>query len=180
MRLKMSSRIRIHFLVLLLILISGCAPVISPELRAKVDPSLTFAEVLQNPDAHKGKIVLWGGEIVQVIPQNGTTGFKVLQMPLGLREKPVDASASEGKFLVLVKQFIDLSIFQNGKKITVAGEIEGVARKGEIKSLSETDSQYPLILSKQIYLWKGFYSVFCPPPPAGSWWYNPSEQMLRF
>ena len=176
----MSPRIRMHFLVLLLLLISGCAPVISLELRAKVDPSLTFREVLQTPDAYQGKIVLWGGEIIQVMPQNGTTGFKVLQMPLGWREKPIGASGSEGKFLVLVKEFVDLSVFQNGKKITVAGKIEGAARKGEIKSLSDTDYEYPLILSKEIHLWKGFYSYSGTPPPAGLWWYNPSEQMLRF
>ena len=176
----MSSRIRIHYLVLLLVLISGCAPVISPELRAKVDPSLTFREVLQNPDAYQGRMVLWGGEIIQVMPQNGTTGFKVSQMPLSWREKPIGTSASERKFLVLVKEFVDLSVFQNGKKITVAGEIEGVARKGKIRSLSETDYEYPLILSKEIHLWKGLYPYSGPPSPADPWWYNPSEQMLRF
>lgn len=176
----MSSRIRIHFLVLLFILISGCAPVISPELRAKVDRSLTFTEVLQNPDAYKEKIVLWGGKIIQVLPQDGTTYVEVLQMPLGWRKKPEDAWASEGKFVILAKELIDLSRFRKGEKVTVVGEIQGAVKGDDIKSLGEMNYRYPVILSKQTHLWKGLYPYSSLPPPVDPGWYNPYEHMLRF
>jgi starvation-inducible outer membrane lipoprotein len=56
-RVKRFHRILIFSLILL---ISGCAHVISKDLRTKADPSLTFEQVLQNPNTYQGKTVLWG------------------------------------------------------------------------------------------------------------------------
>jgi starvation-inducible outer membrane lipoprotein len=70
------------FGLLLLILFSGCTP-ISKELRAQTDRTVGFQQVFQNPEAHKGKIVIWGGEIIETINQkDGTTLIVVLQRPL--------------------------------------------------------------------------------------------------
>lgn len=148
---------------------------------AKVDSYLTFKEVLQNPDAYKGKTVLWGGKVIQVLPQDGTTFIEVLQMPLGWRRKPEEAYASEGKFLILVRKFLDFSQFDKVKKITVAGEIQGAVKGEEIKSLTERGYRYPIILSEEIHLWKEYlYPYSSPQPYLGPWWYDPSERSLRF
>ncbi len=70
------------FGLLLLILFSGCTP-ISKELRAQTDRTVGFQQVFQNPEACKGKIVIWGGEIIETINQkDGTTLIVVLQRPL--------------------------------------------------------------------------------------------------
>ncbi len=45
---------------LMVFLISGCSHVISGDLRANVDSSLTFTQVLENPAAYKGNSVVWG------------------------------------------------------------------------------------------------------------------------
>jgi outer membrane lipoprotein len=83
------SRAYLYFLFFFFILTSGCSHVISDTLRARVDPSLTFREVFQNPNAYKGKIVVWGGEILQTLPQKDrTTLIEVLDWPLGWRGKP--------------------------------------------------------------------------------------------
>src|SRR4030067_507319 len=110
--------------LLLFVFVSSCAPVISPELRGKVDSTLTFEQVLQSPDMYKGKFVLWGGEI-----QGATLGE-------------------------------------------------------QIKSVSEKDYRYPLLLSKQIHLWKEYFSPYSslPPPrsPHDPYRYDPSDRPLRF
>ena len=162
-------------------LLSGCAPIISRNLLAKVDSSLTFKKVLQNPDAYKGKIVLWGGKVIQVLPQDGTTFIEVLQMPLGWRKKPEEAHSSEGKFLILVKELLDFSQFDRGRKITVAGEIQGAVTGEEIKSVTERGYRYPVILCEEIHLWKEYlYPYSSSQPYLGPWWYDPSERPLRF
>jgi outer membrane lipoprotein len=80
----MLTRFHSYLLLILFILISGCAHVISDDLRTKVDPSVDFAEVFQNPNVYKEKMVLWGGEILQTLPQkDGTTLIEILQWPLG-------------------------------------------------------------------------------------------------
>jgi outer membrane lipoprotein len=177
----MQTKRRTFLLLLFFGLLLGCAPIISPKMMAKVDSSLTFKEVLQNPDAYRGKTVLWGGKIIQVLPQDGTTFIEVLQMPLGWRKKPEEAYASEGRFLILVKKFLDFSQFDKGKKITVIGEIQGTAQREEIKSLGEKDYLYPVILSEEIHLWKEYlYPYSSSQPYLSPWWYESPERGLRF
>ena len=180
----MSPRIRIHFLVLLLVLISGCAPVISLELRAKVDPSLTFREVLQNPNAYQGKMVIWGGDIVRTINQkDGTTLVEVFELPLSRRGEPSGSYPSEGRFLILTEKYLDPYLFRRGRQITVAGELLGEKMMG----LGEMDYRYPLVSTKQIYLWKEYdyypapyYYPYYPYYYYDPWWKYPYYPRFRF
>ncbi len=157
---------RAYFLLFFFIIFSGCAHVISEDLRAKADSSLAFNEVFRNPSNYKGKTVIWGGEIIQAVPQeDGTNLIEVLEWPLGWREKPRRTVSSLGKFLVLSKEPLDLSLYKKGTKITVAGEIEGSILGEEIKSVSDLTYHYPLLLEKQIHAWKHSYQYSTPYPP---------------
>jgi outer membrane lipoprotein len=155
----------------LLVLISflfaaGCAHVISRNLRDQVNPLLTFRQVRQNPNEYKGKIVLWGGEIIRTINQkDGSTLIEVLQRPLDRGEEPDRSWASEGRFLVLENSFLDPYIYRTGRKITVAGEIEGE----RTQPLGEMDYRYPLLLGKEIYVWKDYYYRY-PYDYYDPWW----------
>ena len=147
----MSNRVRSLIVICCLFFFSGCAHVISQELRNKVDPSLTFGTVIKNPVAYKGQTVVWGGEIVETLTQKyGTTEIEVFQIPLDSQDAPKAPNASEGRFLILVDKSLDPNLYQKGKRITVAGEILGE----QIKPLGEMDYRYPLISSKQIHLWE--------------------------
>ncbi len=145
--------------VLLAILFQGCLP-ISRQLRSEVDKTLTFQQVFQNPEAYKGKIVIWGGEVVETINQkDGTTLIVVLQRPLDWTEEPT-FKRSEGRFIVLVSGYVDPYIFRRGRRITVAGEIQG--RK--VMRLGDLEYPYPLLQNKQIYLWGEYYYYPAPYP----------------
>ncbi len=147
-----SGTSHLFFGLLLLIHFSGCTP-ISRELRAQADRTLSFQQVFQNPEASKNKIVIWGGEIIETINQkDGTTLIVVLQRPLDWLEEP-KFQRSEGRFLILLEGYVDPYVFRSGKRITVAGEILG--RKA--MRLGELEYPYPLLRSKQIYLWGEYY-----------------------
>jgi len=174
---------QLFLFVFFLGLVSSCAhaPVISPDLRAKVDPSLTFTEVLQNSDAYKGKMVLWGGEILQVVPQDETTVVEVLQMPLDENNKPKKVSASQGKFFILFRQYMDFSPFEKGRKITAAGEILGTIQEEKFKYLGGITQPYPVVLSEEIHLWKKHYYPYSSVPNVrGTWGYREYEGILRY
>jgi outer membrane lipoprotein len=144
----------LRLLPLLVFLVSGCAHVISKDLRARSDLSLTLKQVREAPDVYKGKSVIWGGDIIQTInQQDGTTEIEVYQRPLGWGEEPKNTLASEGRFLIIAEKYLDPYIFQPGRKITVAGEIQGE----ETRPLGKMDYRYPIVLSKQIYLWEVYY-----------------------
>ena len=82
---------------------------------------------------------------------------------------------SEGRFLVLYPGYLDVAIYNGGRKVTVAGEIQGK----KIQRLGEIDYTYPLTSAKEIHLWpvekKG--RVYCPYPywhypwSCGPYWY---------
>jgi outer membrane lipoprotein len=157
---------RAYFLLFFFILFCGCAHVISEDLRAKTDSSLTFNEVFQNPSNYKGKTVMWGGEIIQTLPQeDGTSLIEVLDRPLGLRGRPQKTVSFQGKFLVLVKEHLDPSLYQTRERITVAGEILGEIQGDEIEHLTDKGYRYPLLLEKQIHAWKPSYRYSTPYPP---------------
>jgi outer membrane lipoprotein len=168
-------RLTLVFLpVLLILLISGCAHVIRKEIRENSDLSLMLEQVRKNPTAHTGKSVVWGGEIVQVINQDdGTTEIEVFQEPLNFRGEPKEAAPSEGRFLVLDDRFLDPYIYWEGRRITVAGELQGE----RIEPLGEMYYRYPLIISKQIYLWPDFspspYYGYYPWSYYDPWWGYP-------
>ena len=151
---SMKNWFQSFLLLFLMVLLSGCAHVISQNLRDQTDPSLTFTEVFQNPTAYKGKTVVWGGEIIETVNQKeGETLIEVFQRPLTWRGEPQETLASEGRFLILADKYLDPYLYRKGKKITVAGEILGEERK----PLGNMDYRYPLVLSKQIHLWEYYY-----------------------
>lgn len=162
-------------LLLSLFPLSGCAHVISKELRMKSDPSLTLRQVRNNPDAFQGKMVVWGGEIIETLNlKEGSTEIEVFQRSLGWRGEPKGTAVSEGRFLILSDQYLDPYLFSKGRKVTVAGEILGK----KIKPIGEMEYSYPLISSKQIYLWPEYYS-YPYPYYYDPWWPYPYWR-LRF
>jgi ATP-dependent Clp protease adaptor protein ClpS len=52
------KRLGILSLILLILLISGCAHVVSRELRDRAEKEITPIDVMKNPDAYKGRAVI--------------------------------------------------------------------------------------------------------------------------
>lgn len=151
-----------NWLVFLLFLFGffiSCSP-ISKNLRDLADRSLTFEEALKNPEAYKGKIVIWGGEIIETLNQkDNTTLIEVLQKPLNWVKEPKETKESGGRFLALVEKFLDPHIYRKDREVTIAGEVLGVKKR----LLGELEYPYPLILGKQIYVWRPYQYHYQPP-----------------
>ena len=87
------------------------------------------------------------------------TLITVLQRPAGFRGKPKDVDESEGRFLALDSRYLDPTIFEKDRAVTIAGEVQ---EKRTLR-LGETDYVYPLIDIKEVYLWpveKRYYSPY--------------------
>ncbi len=162
----LSGTFHLFFGFLLLTLFSSCAP-ISKDLRAQADRTLSFRQVLKDPEAYKSKIVIWGGEIIETLNQkDGTSLLVVLQRPLDWMEEP-KIQRSEGRFIIVVEGYMDPYIFRRGRRITVGGEILGK----KVMRLGELEYPYPLLQSKQIYLWGEYYYSPYPYYPWGYYGY---------
>jgi outer membrane lipoprotein len=135
-----------------LIFISACAT--SPiakhyRLEAKAD-NLPFPVALQNPDAHIGNTVVWGGTIIKTNNLKKGSRIVVLETPLGYETRPIESRFSKGRFIAESSNFLDPELYKKGREITVAGVIAGK----KILPIGDTRYTYPVILIKQIYLWE--------------------------
>jgi outer membrane lipoprotein len=151
-----------------LFVISGCAYPISKELRQEASRELTFSTVLQNPTAYVGSIVIWGGKIIETHNIADGSEILVLETPLDYQEMPDAEKYSQGRFIAKSSTFLDPEVYKRGKKITVAGEIIGK----ETKPLGKTKYTYPLILIKQIHLWRRI-KLYPYSTPYDWGWYGP-------
>jgi outer membrane lipoprotein len=140
---------RISYALAFLLILNGCAQAISEEVRAQVDPAATFKGVFHDPDSYKGKIVLWGGKIIQTRNTKGTTWIEVLEQPVGHDDRPVRGSASEGRFLIRHEGFLDPAVYGRGRELTLVGEVQG----RETRPLDEVEYHYPVVSDKQLVLW---------------------------
>jgi len=178
----MAKRILFYPFLFLFALILGCAPVISTGLKSRADASLSFKEVQENPEAYKGKTILWGGRIAQTLPQeDGSVLIEVLEWPLGFWNEPRQRVAFQGKFLLVVKEPLDFSTYESGKRVTIAGEIQGELRGGEIRGLSAPTYRYPVVLNKEMHVWKSHsYPYSSTPDYRTTWEYQHYYGILHY
>jgi outer membrane lipoprotein len=156
---------RFFVLIGLIIWLTGCAHVISSEMRAKVRSDLTFSAVLANPDAYEGETIIWGGQVIDTRNEEGFTLIKVLQIPIDYTEMPENEEMSQGRFMAQIQGYADPEVYRKGRMLTLAGKIIG--RK--IEALGAMEYVYPLVDAKEIYLWKPYPLTYGPYP--GPYWY---------
>jgi len=132
-----------------LFILNSCTQAISNEVRDQVDPAATFKAVIHDPDSFKGKTVLWGGRIIQIRNTKDTTWIELLQQPLARNDRPVQGSASEGRFLIRHEGFLDPAVYGRGRELTLVGEVRGRETRRE----DEIDYNFPVVSDKQLVLW---------------------------
>jgi outer membrane lipoprotein len=138
------------FVPLTFMIVSACASVHFRGFETEIRDPITLREVIKNPDAHRGKAVLWGGEIIRTVNKREGTLIEILQLPLDKSERPRNVDTSEGRFLLLNPDFLDVLIYRPGREITVVGEVRGI----ETAPLGEMEYSYPFIKAKKIHLWE--------------------------
>ena len=150
--------------------VTGCAPVISKQLRQEAKPPILFAELQQAPDTYKGRVVVLGGYILETANDPNGSLLTILQAPLDSRNRPRSPDLTKGRFLVLTKKFLDPEVYSKDRAITVGGKVEG-SRQEPLGSRSYV---YPVIEAKEIYLWPEKYKYVRPYYPYfNDPWYGP-------
>lgn len=133
---------------------SGCAagPKPIPEaLAPQIDTSVSFAQLLENPDPHVGKLVVLGGQVLQAKRLPDSTRIEVLQLPMADSERPVSQrTSSQGRFLAYEKSFLDPATLSDQPQVTIVGEVTGLATA----NLDETEYRYPTIAIKHMHVWE--------------------------
>jgi len=153
---------------LVLLALSGCSYPISRELRREAKGGPTFQMVLANPDAYKGRVVIWGGRVIETTNLPAGSELLVLETPLDSGLEPLASRYSQGRFIAKANCFLDPAIYRKGREVTVAGEVVGK----ESRPLGKTTYPYPAIAVKQIYLWPKARPYYYYYPDYDWYWYG--------
>ena len=139
---------RLFVVALSMLLLAGCAHIISDKSRAMADRSVTFSQLKVNPDSLRGKFVILGGAVTGVLQLKEGVRLEVIQYPLDMEEIPDNSSDSGGRFLVDLPPDVGYSTFKPGMLVTMAGEVAGKM----VKPLDKADYTYPVIVVKEIHM----------------------------
>lgn len=159
------------FLLLLCMVLAGCAHPISKESMSLVDTSVTFPMLRENPDAYQGRFVLLGGSVASVTNAPKESRIEVVQLPLESNDMPEDTHRSDGRFLAVSDRFLDPLIYKEGKKVTIVGDVRGAVQK----RLDQMEYRYPVIGIREIHLWRAedYERQAYPPAAYPYFWYDP-------
>jgi outer membrane lipoprotein len=147
-------------LIAVFLSITGCAPVISKQIRKQVNPDITDEAVLRKPEHYKGEIIILGGIILDAENIEEGTSITVLHRPRTSRGRPKNVDESAGRFIALVDHYLDVALYRSGRSVTVAGEVQ----EPRTLPLGEVEYNYPVIGVKEIYLWPVQRQLYRPYP----------------
>jgi len=163
---------KIVLIIIVSLLLSGCAHVMhvmSDRALKMVDPEIRFKELLRDPEAYRGRVVLLGGVIIQTKNTKEGAIIEVLQKDIDRWGRPIEEDVSGGRFLILYQGYLEPLIYSAGKEITVVGEVAGK----KIMPLGEIEYAYPVISPREMHLTRPFYRELYPYPPYryDPYWY---------
>lgn len=147
------------------LLVAGCASVIPEAAWQGVDRNFTFADLRANPDAARGRRVIFGGEILYTTVRAQETEIEVLHFPLRWDDSPNMSEASGGRFLVRRAGFLDPGAYAPGRLVTVAGAVAGSVER----PVGEVPYRYPVIQADHLYLWPRSETLYPPMPYYYPW-----------
>lgn len=140
-----------RFLLILfsLLLFSGCAGVISDPVAKQVNQRASLEAVKVQPTNFEGDMILWTGQIVSTENLKEGTRIEIVQKPAAFNRRPRVSDATEGRFLALADEYLDPTIYERGREVSVAGRLDGQ----KTLPLGETEYTYPLVRVQELHLW---------------------------
>ena len=133
----------------LLVLVAGCANPFPQDLLAKVEQNVTYQAFQDEPERYAGKLMMFGGEIIETKNDAEGAWIIVRQKQLNKEGRPKWNAESGGQFLIVTKSYLDLGAFRRGRSITVIGLVKG----SKTLPLSGADYWYPLLEAQQLHIW---------------------------
>ncbi len=134
-----------------------------PSTPVPTERAVSFAEVRADPNAHQGRRITVGGEVLDARRFEDTTQIEVLQLPLSRTQEPQrDRTASQGSFLAFQTNGLDPAALPPRSLVTVIGEIAGSV----VAEMNQRPYIYPVIEIKTLIVWPE--KAEAVPPPSAS------------
>ena len=136
----------------LFILACAPAPIFPPEVLEKVDRTVSFEQVVNHPDAHKGRVVEFGGEILNSMVEGDEVQLLVRILPIQIKPVygPVDRGGEHGMFIIRYTGKVGNQDLQRGNMVIVIGPVMG----GVITRLTGVPVNRPTVTAECFHIWR--------------------------
>lgn len=150
------------------VLASACSSHIPPEIKQPLEGSPDVAQVRAQSQNFISQKVRWGGTILETENKGDSSRLTIVAFPLGSDGEPKSDSQSPGRFIAVVNEFLEPTVYSKDREITVTGSLV----KTENRDIGEFPYEYPVIQVENYYLWpvREEPSYYDYPP---YWWYDP-------
>lgn len=137
-----------YTLLFISILLTAC--VTTPEFETKnTDSSLTPKKVINALSSSRGKVIIWGGTILEIRNLKDKTQIEILAYPLNESHRPLTDEKALGRFIIIYPDYLEPTHYAAGKQLSVLGKVSGI-RSGKI---GENQYTYAVINADKIHLW---------------------------
>lgn len=142
----MKARIALLTLPALLLVACAGSPALTqlPE-RAAPPPD----QLMQSPSQYEGMDVVWGGRVVDVRNFERHSEIEVVGYPLDGRQRPQVEAGDQGRFILVVPDFVEPADYPPGRLVSLVGRFSGV-REGHI---GERAYRWPEVVVRELYRW---------------------------
>jgi Starvation-inducible outer membrane lipoprotein len=114
-----------------------------------VDRGLTANVAVAEPQASLGKIVQWGGVIIDSTNLSKETQIEVLAYPLAGDGRPETTANPLGRFLVVKEGYLETLDYAQGRQLTVVG----ILAEPQPGHVGTSEYLYPVVVPRQMHLW---------------------------
>jgi outer membrane lipoprotein len=154
--------------LVLVLSITACSTHIPSEIRQPLEGSPGVGEVRANADAFVSRKVRWGGVILGTENRQDASRLTIVAFPLSDDGEPRVSDQSSGRFIAIVDEFMEPTVYSSDREITVTGRV----LKTETLKVGDFAYEYPVIQVEQYHLWpEKTDPVYVDYPPY--WWYDP-------
>lgn len=148
---QLSSLGKHLFVIISVSIISACSST-PTEIQVPDEATLvSFQKVSADASASNvGANARWGGKIVEVKNLKDVSEIEIVFFPENSSGKPKVRDESAGRFKAVVKGFVDPMVFEQGRLITVLGQV-GEKQSGLI---GEQEYEYVTLNAAGYHMWK--------------------------
>ncbi len=169
------------YLMAAVLWLGGCASNIPRGVLEAPEKPVSAEAVQQHPEAFAGRVVRWGGEIIEIVNAEKHTDVLVLGRELKKKGEPVVDGRVDARFIARFPGFVEPGVLPEGKRLTVRGKVTGV----EVRKVGDYPYPYPVVEVGEYHLWPdprpvddyryyyGPYYGWGPPYYRYPWWGYP-------
>lgn len=128
------------------LLLTGCAG--TQCLSPVGDPAITPAVAALSAE-HSGRVVQWGGVVVEARNLEDRTEIEVLGYPLDSCGRPMTGAEAVGRFIILRPGYLETAGYSAQSRVSASGRLTGI-REGRLGDVSYS---FPLLEGFQVRRW---------------------------